>query len=65
MGLVISKERNENVYSVSPKHNDICSYCNLGLTFKPELDSSPNLDKPKIDIDTNRFFTAEFIKIIV
>ncbi|HEY0579625.1 MAG TPA: hypothetical protein VGC75_02860 [Candidatus Nitrosocosmicus sp.] len=56
-------ESDENVYSVSEKHIDNCSYCGLGITFKPELELTSYLDKPKIDIETNRLFTSEFIKI--
>lgn len=56
------KEVEEDVYSVSQTHDNNCSYCNLRFTFKPEVEFS-YLDKHKIDIDTNRFFTSEFIKI--
>jgi len=58
-----TKEEDENIYSVSQKHSNNCSYCNLCLAFKPELELSSYLDKLKINIDTNRFFTSEFIKI--
>jgi hypothetical protein len=48
---------------VFQKHTDNCICCSLDMTFKPELESSPNLNNPKIDIETNRLFTSEFIKI--
>lgn len=51
------KEVEEDVYSVSQTHDNNCSYCNLRFTFKPEVEFS-YLDKHKIDIDTNRFFTS-------
>ena len=63
MGDSYIEEENENIYSVSQKHSNNCSYCNLGLTFKPELELLSYLDTLKINIDTNRFFTSEFIKI--
>jgi hypothetical protein len=56
-------KENENVYSVFPKYAHNCSYCNLELVIKLLPEQLHNLVDPKINIDTNRFFTAEFIKI--
>jgi hypothetical protein len=54
---------NDKIYSVSKKSIPGCKRCNIGVTFKPEDNSSLIAYKPKIDINTNRFFTAEYMKI--
>jgi hypothetical protein len=56
-------KENENVYPVLPKCSDSCSYCNLELAIKLLPERFSNLVEPKINIDTNRFFTSEYIKI--
>jgi hypothetical protein len=56
-------KENENDYSISPKYTDNCSYCSLELAIKLEPGPSHSLVEPKINIDTNRFFTSEYIKI--
>ncbi len=40
-----------------------CIYCNLVMTVKQEYKLHPIEYKPKINIETDRFFTSEYIKI--
>lgn len=40
-----------------------CIYCNLVMTVKQEHKLNPVECKPKINIETDRFFTSEYIKI--
>lgn len=58
-------KEDENVYCISQKKNvqKYCSLCNVGLIFKPEIESSLILENHKIDIKTTCFFTSEYIKI--
>lgn len=60
------KEEDKDNYSVFLNLIDNCSSCNVDLTLKLERDklSSSSLPyAPKIDIEINRLFTSEFIKI--
>lgn len=47
------------IYSIS-KNKQICKYCKLYLSFEY---CRPLSYKPKMDIDTDRIFTSEFINI--
>jgi hypothetical protein len=54
---------NRKTYSVFRKSVPSCKYCNVSLSFMEEHESSPITHQPKIDINTNRFFTSEYIKV--
>jgi hypothetical protein len=54
---------NRKTYSVFRKSAPSCKYCNVNLSFSEEYESPPITHEPKIDINTNRFFTSEYIKV--
>ncbi|MDQ6724259.1 MAG: hypothetical protein M3Z01_08355 [Thermoproteota archaeon] len=54
---------NNKIYTISKKGVSNCEYCNLDMTFKKEYESFSPERNPKIDIETDRFFTSEYIKI--
>ena len=54
---------NRKTYSVFRRSVPSCKYCNVSLSFSEEYESPPITHEPKIDINTNRFFTSEYIKV--
>lgn len=58
-----STEDDQNLYSISKKNTSGCNLCKLFITFKQGYKSSLLTSLPKINIDVNRFFTSESLKI--